>query len=193
MLLLTAEIDADGRRQRKQSNKLLESYGLDWSNPPVESFENAALQSSRIRICRDVNIVRLGRIVWLNIANTYVRVILASAGRSQAATTAWIELQKYFERTARREADLILASVSLFIPPEGPLSVTKALSLIWPLSSFGSSALVSPMQQARAQQLLFQIGTRAMIPIAEKLARGFFQPGAELSKEAHMIHQVYNL
>jgi hypothetical protein len=192
MIESAARIDEEYLVQQKKTTKLLRSYGLDWKRPPDESFSISALQPSGIMLCRDVNAIRMARIMWCTIAKGYLNIVLyCSATKSQATKDAWAELEAFLEKTARFEADLILASIPFFLR-DASFSTTSVFHLIWPLSTFGASMLLSPEQQACAQETLIQIGKRAKMPIATKLAEEHFHPHAELSKEAHMIHQTWH-
>jgi hypothetical protein len=188
------EIDSVGRRVRKECKDLFSPLGLDFEKPPVEPFPRLADKQIGLTHFRSVILLHMMRIFWCSVANEYLCAILNGlSDRSQPTRDAWIDLQQSFERTAQCEADHLLVYVPVYVTPgDGPLNPMTLSSLVWPLSTFGASRLLTLLQKMRAKEALLQIGSRASVAIATKLADSFFQPNFELSKEAHMLHQAWH-
>jgi hypothetical protein len=188
------ELDARALLQRQESNQLLKPFGLDFELPPKEKFRAVAQQLSGVSACRFANTHFMMRIFWCNIANRHVNVILdGTSDRDEAARKAWIDLQNALERISRREADLLLACLPFYISGTDKLSATTVSPLVWPLSIMGTCLQLSSVQRDCAKNALLQIGERAMIPLATKLAETQFHPNAKVTEEAHMLHQAWHL
>jgi hypothetical protein len=198
MIEFAMEIDAKSTRLRKEYNKLLIHYGLDFEKPPASSFHRVAYLPSNVTLCRTVNTVHMLRISCLDIAQKYASISVESLSakgvHNQAAIDAWADFQTALETTTRSEADLILACIPPYITPgQAPLNPATVVPLVWPLSSVGSSQQVTLAQRERARAALLQIGTRAMIPIAVKMANVPLDQAAELSKEVQLLHLAWHL
>jgi hypothetical protein len=190
MLEYIARTDVEGVRVRKETNNLFKPVGLDFFNPPTEAFRKVANQSVGVIQCRIVNTLHMMRIYYCTMANKNLEIILNGPRLTdQAARDGWLDLKKTLEKTARLEADLILGSLPFYIPPDQSLlSPTDVSSLVWPLSTFVASPLLTKEQHAAAKEALLQIGARAAIPVATKLASAEFAADAKLSEEVHLIH-----
>jgi hypothetical protein len=182
-------------RQRREANRLLTPFGLDFDRPPAKSFRHIAHRYSSISLCRNVNTIHMMRLCCCDLAYKQINILLESptVKDNDAARDGWISFQRTLEDISRAEADLILASLPFYIfPGHSALSSISVSPLIWPLSNFGAYEQLAPTQQARAKDALLQIGKRAMIPLAIKLADLQFQPNAEAAQDAHMLHLAWH-
>jgi hypothetical protein len=194
---IVVEIDGKSLHQEKKVSSLLTRFGLGFSNTPAEKFKKIAHRVASITMTRFVTTVHMMRLFYSEIAVAYIGIILSTNITNEAARAAWINLQKAFEGNARRAADHVLAYVPFYLQPDAtnpkcPLNPNAVLPLIWPLQIFGSSQIVTKEQQQRAQEGLLQIGERAAVPLATKLAKEFFRPNAALSLEVHMLHHAWH-
>jgi hypothetical protein len=169
--------------------------GLHYARPPPESFLHLAYQRSGILACRQINAFHMMRIHWCIVADRQVNILLDNARTKDnlASFDGWFDFQQTLERIVREEADLILATLPFYIPPgDDPLNPTHVCPLIWPLSTLGLSRQVSSSQKQHAGEALFQIGARAKLPIATKLAKGSFADNAEPYHSAQILHYTWH-
>jgi hypothetical protein len=142
--------------------------------------------------CSFVNTVHMQRIFYCRIADLQLDAVLTSprVQANRGTRDAWIRFREKVDEITRSETELLLASLPFYITP-GPLIAKIVSQFVWPLSTIGTSRQVTSGQLNRAREALLEIGRRAMIPIATKLANAQFHPNAELSKEAHMLHLAW--
>jgi hypothetical protein len=191
MIQFILDADAQAICVRQNTNSLFQPFGLDFEHPPAESFRAIAHERSSLGLCRIINTIHMMRITWLNTVARQLKRLLddPKIKRDQTTVNAWINLRVSVETTARSEADLLLSTLPIYIPAdESPLSPTSVASLVWSLSTFGVSPLLSSAQQASAKEGLVQIGQRAKISAATKLANAQFSSDSKLSEEAHLVH-----
>jgi hypothetical protein len=184
------DVDSQSLRFREETNHILNAYGLDYDQHPAESFQRIAHERSSVSICRAVNTVHVMRCNWCFSAFKHIQLLLDSLNveRNQGSRDAWIDLQKAFINIARSEAELVLATIPFYIlPGDGPLSQTSSSSLIWLIAMVAANPGLLPTQQARARDALSQIGSRAMISAATKLANARSAADMKLFEQAHII------
>jgi hypothetical protein len=192
------EIDKLACRLREICNEdRMILYGLHFDHPPAESFREIAHHSSSITLCRILNSGHVVRIMWCSIASKHIGMILEKTAFEKRQTTdvvddelsrdAWIKLRKTLIEVARTETDLILDSVSVYMSPElDSLSTASVRPLIWPLMAIGRSPYTTMVQRARMKEALIQIGEKAKIPVATKMAH--LDPSADIPEDAHLLH-----
>jgi hypothetical protein len=191
MIDFIMKIDMASIRQQKQANVELAALGLHFARPPSDVFKKIAHQPNAIYICRLLNTIHFQRVFYFSMAIAYVDLVIASpmVGQNQSVKTEWINFRKTLQKLTRMEADLLLSSLPFYITPgSGPLNPANVLPLVWPLLILTSPQLTLA-QQLAAKDALHQIGDRASVPTATKLASAEFGSHAEISKEAHMLHQ----
>jgi hypothetical protein len=195
MIELIMEIDAESLQVRKETNDRLTPFGLDFDRPATKTFHKFAQQHDGISHCRIINTVHMMRMFWCNIAMGYLGILLhcPDTKKDLASESAWLELQQALQDTIRSEADLILSTLPYCIPHgTSPLTQISTCPLIWPLVTFGAYQETTELQKSRAKEALFQIGTRAKIRVATKMAEEHFVLDAKLSDEAHMLHHAWH-
>jgi hypothetical protein len=190
------EIDKQVLLVRQDCNKLWSPLGVSFDHPPAQSFRKIASQFSSILVIRILNTIHMQRIHLHDMAASHVKLILESpeVKESRTLTEKWVDFQRNIVEIVRSEAELLLSALPFYIPPgDTPLSLTGVFPLIWPLSAIAASPHVAPSQLSSAKEALFQIGLRAMIPIAAKLANARFRSYEEVSEEAHILHLAWHL
>jgi hypothetical protein len=182
------EIDSQALRQMKDSNKLLAPLGLHFEKPPAERFRNIALQRSSIFAARFFHTILLMRLSWLQTTYQTAGKLLHTKG--QAEKEVWTDFHQTTESTMISVVNRILALVHVYIYPdltdsEGPLTSESVQPLIYPLQTFAGYSWMTAKQRECAKEALLQIGTRAKLPIATKIADAFHTSERERGVVAH--------
>jgi Fungal specific transcription factor domain len=190
------ELDTQSSKLLRYYDKIFAATGLGMTAPPKESFRKVANTRIGCDLFRFTATMRMMRIYWCNIAHKNLEIIIGNHDASFTNTmrNAWINLQQAFVHTARAEADLLLAGLPFYLPPgQSPISPSSVGCLIWPLSTFGASQQLTAAQKTAAKAALLQIGERANISVATKLAQNHCDQNSDLPEEAHMIHLTWQM
>jgi hypothetical protein len=170
---------------RDIANPYYENTGLDLFKPPKESFRDVANRPRSMVACRHITSSHMMRAFWFDVASRYVDFILSQD--PDAVNEQWLDFRKTLETNSRIAASLLLSHVPFYVTPgSGPLSPTSVYSLVWPLSVLVTCQLITPEQKEYAKDILFQIGTRASLPLALKMAEE--HRSQDLYEQVHMLH-----
>jgi hypothetical protein len=198
IIQFVVEIDTQLLHKQNEVNSLLVPFGLDFHKPPDQTFRKLAHHFSGASITRFVTSILMTRVFCCEITVAHIGIILrdTTVARKQAVNDAWDSLKEACENNSRVAADLVLAYVDIYVnqdptSPQSPLDPKIVFPLVWQLLVFGISQTLTAAQKAHAQEALRQVGARAGIPLAARLAENFFQPNAALFLEAQLMYHAW--
>jgi hypothetical protein len=188
---MAMELESESALQMKESHRHLAPFGFDFEHHPTESFREIAHDHSTIFICRFFNFVNLVRLFWLNAAYRHADILI-QASVTEVSRNSWTEFQEATQKRVTVAADNILAMLPFYIypdpaNPQSPLVTMSVSPLLWALLSFSGYRSIAKRQQDSAKEALLQIGKRAKLPIATKIAM-LFEPGVKIFDAGYIFH-----
>jgi Fungal specific transcription factor domain len=171
--------DAQHTRVVEKTERLMRRYGLSFHRLPTDSFKEIAHERSTIAVVRLLNTAHLMRIIRCERMGQMVDFIRNSqSDRTKTAREAWDNFHDTLQKVVRASADGILGNIPQYIYPDashpgGVLRTTSVSPLLWPLSAFARCRLITSKQRESAKNALKEIGQRAKLPIATKIADNF--------------------
>jgi hypothetical protein len=195
ILDLFMEVDKQHIHQRAKCSNDFEPFGLSLERPPDLAFKEIAHQGSSINKVRIKNTLHMMRLFYHDMAQKHVDIILEhpDVKPSRIARNGWVQLRKTWIDIARSEAALILSTLPFYISSDdAPITPATVFPLLWPLCTVMVSPQVTPEQHTRAREALLQIGSRAKVPVATKLANAQFYASEDLAKETYILHSAFH-
>jgi hypothetical protein len=175
---LAVHLESLYAREKEASNKLYQQCGFDFDNGPTESFRKIAQHTATIIMVRSYTTINMMRFFWLDMAYQHADRIIKTSTTAQTARDAWVDFQGAVHQGVIFAGDNILKLLPFYIypdpsNPDSPLTITSVSSLLWTLTAFNRYRSLLDRQRATAQHALYQIGRRAKLPVAIKLADSF--------------------
>jgi hypothetical protein len=139
--------------------------------------------------------LHLARLIVNFAVHRYAGIVLQKALSQEDFDTAetWFDCRKSREAIIHEVVDHILDVTTMCIYPhtkaiDCPLNATYVGHLVWPISLLAEyPSILLPEQRVRARRALYEIGTRAKLPAAVKIAKQF-DYDSSLSSQSHILH-----